>query len=95
MSIGFDPNIVYYAVVEHLPLSQYIYDPVDGKPEREGQYRLVCLVVNSDEAARVARLLAAVSDVRYQYSVCVAEADVAVEEPQCPEASKSTKCPNT
>ncbi|MBE2223946.1 MAG: hypothetical protein IAF02_20565 [Anaerolineae bacterium] len=73
MSISFDPTTLLYAVVEYLKSSEHIYDPVDAKPEQDGQYRLVCLAVNSDEAWRVARILRALSDGRYWYNVCVAE----------------------
>ncbi|MCI0723918.1 MAG: hypothetical protein L0338_33915 [Acidobacteria bacterium] len=73
MSVTFSPDRLLYAVVEYLKASQHIYDPVDAKPERGGQYRLVCLVVNSDDAWRVAHVLRALSDGRYWYSVCVAE----------------------
>lgn len=73
MSVTFDPNILLYAVVEYLKPSEHIYDPVDTKPERDGQYRLVCLAVNFDEARRVAHVLRALSDGTYWYSVCVAE----------------------
>lgn len=73
MSITFDPNTLLYAVVEYLKASKHIYDPVDTKPEQDGQYRLVCLAVSSDEAWYVANLLRALSDGTYWYSVCVAE----------------------
>jgi hypothetical protein len=64
MSILYDPNTLAYAVVEYLKSSQHIYDPVDGKPELEGQYRLVCLAGSSEDAWRIAHLLRAVSDGR-------------------------------
>lgn len=73
MSITFDPTTLLYAVVEYLKSSEHIYDPVDTKPEQDGQYRLVCLAVNSDDAWRMAHILRALSDGRYWYSVCVAE----------------------
>lgn len=73
MSITFDPTALPYAVVEYLKSSEHIYDPVDTNPEQDGQYRLVCLAINSDEAWRVAHLLRALSDGRYWHSVCVAE----------------------
>lgn len=75
MSITFDPPTLRYAVVEYLKTSKHIYDPVDTKPDRDGQYRLVCLVVNADEAERLTHLLSALSDGRYEYTVCVAEPD--------------------
>lgn len=81
MSITFNPDSLLYAVVEYLKSSEHIYDPVDAKPEQEGQYRLVCLAVNSDDVWRVAHVLRALSDGRYWYSVCVAEPDEAVGEP--------------
>lgn len=73
MSIAFDPATLLYAVVEYLNSSEHIYDPVDTKPEQEGQYRLICLAVNTDDAWRVAHILRALSDGRYWYNVCVAE----------------------
>lgn len=81
MSITFDPTTLLYAVVEYLKSSEHIYDPVDTRPEQDGQYRLVCLAVNSDEAWRVAHVLRALSDGLYWYSVCVAEPERAVGEP--------------
>lgn len=81
MSISFDPTTLLYAVVEYLKSSDHIYDPVDAKPEQDGQYRLICLAVNSDEAWRVAHILRALSDGRYWYSVCVAEPEGAVGKP--------------
>ena len=73
MSITFNRTTLLYAIVEYLKSSEHIYDPVDAKPERDGQYRLVCLAINSDDAWRVAHILRALSDGRYWYSVCVAE----------------------
>lgn len=73
MSIVFDPTTLLYAVVEYLKSSEHIYDPVDTKPEQEGQYRLIGLAVDSDDAWRVAHILRALRDDRYWYSVCVAE----------------------
>lgn len=81
MSISFDPTTLLYAVVEYLKSSEHIYDPVDTKPEQDGQYRLVCLAVNSDEAWRVVHVLRAMSDGRYWYSVCVAEPEGITGEP--------------
>ena len=81
MSITFDPTTLLYAVVEYLKSSDHIYDPVDTKPERDGQYRLVCLAAHSDEAWRVAHLLRVLSDGRYWYSVCVAEPEEVDSEP--------------
>ena len=37
MSVTFNPDDMTYAVVEYLKCSDYIYDPVDGKPEKDGQ----------------------------------------------------------
>lgn len=73
MSITFDPTTLLYAVVEYLKSSDHIYDPVDTKPELNGQYRLVCLAVSSAEVWRVAHVLRALSDGCYWYSVCLAE----------------------
>lgn len=81
MSITIDPTTLLYAVVEYLKPSSHIYDPVDTKPEQDGQYRLVCLAVNSDEAWRVAHVLRALSDDHYWYSVCVAEPERSGGEP--------------
>jgi len=78
MSITFDP---IYAIVEYLKSSDHIYDPVNTRPEQDGQYRLVCLAVNSDEAWRVANLLRVLSDGIYWYSVCVSEPENAAGEP--------------
>jgi hypothetical protein len=71
LSVTFNPTTLFYAVVEYLKSSDHIYDPVDTKPERDGQYLLVRLAVNSDEAWRVAHLLRALND--DWYSVYVAE----------------------
>lgn len=76
MSVTFNPDEMMYAVVEYLKSSDHIYDPVDGRPEKDGQYRLVCLAINSDDAWRVAHILQALSDGRYWYSVCVAEPEI-------------------
>lgn len=62
MSVTFNPGTLLYAVVKYLKSSEHIYDPVDTEPERDGQYRLVCLAVNSDEVWRVAYVLRALSD---------------------------------
>ena len=81
MSVTYNPDSVMYAIVEYLKSSEHIYDPVDMKPERDGQYRLVCLAVNSDEASCLAHILQALGNVRYKYTVCVAEPDTAGGEP--------------
>lgn len=73
MSIAFDAHTLFYAVVEHLKSSDHIHDPVDGRPERAGQYRLVCLAPDSREAWKLTHLLRAMSDGRYWYTVCVAQ----------------------
>lgn len=73
MSINFDSLALLYAVVEYLTSTKHIYDPVNHKPEHDGQYRLVCLAPNADDAARLAHLLRAMDDGTYWYSVCVAE----------------------
>jgi hypothetical protein len=73
MSITFDPATLLYVVVEYLKLSKHIYNPVDTELKQDGQYRLVCLAINSDEAWRVAHLLRALRDGRYWYNVCVAK----------------------
>jgi hypothetical protein len=72
MSIAFDPTTLLYAVVEYLKSTKHIYDSVDHKPEHDGQFRLVCLAPNADDAARLAHLLRAMADGIYWYSVCVA-----------------------
>ncbi len=77
MSIPFDPPSLLYAVVEYLKTSNHIDDPVTIKPEREGQYRLVCLAFESEDAWRVTHLLRALSDGTYWYSVTVAERESA------------------
>lgn len=76
MSVNFNPDEMMYAVVEYLKSSDHIYDPVDGKPERDGQYRLVCLAVCSEDAWKMAHLLRALSNGPYWYSVCVAEPEI-------------------
>lgn len=73
MSIPFALPSLLYAVVEYLKTSNHISDPVATKPEREGQYRLVCLAFESADAWRVAHLLRALGDGTYWYSVTVAE----------------------
>ena len=73
MSITFDPTTLLYAVVEYLKSTKHIYDPVDRKPEHNGQYRLVCLTPNAEDAARLAHLLRAMDDGTYWYGVCVVE----------------------
>lgn len=73
MSVVFDPTTLLYAVVEYLKSSKHLYDPVDAQPVQEGQYRLVCLAVDSAEAWRLAHLLRAMGDGTYWYSVCLAE----------------------
>ncbi len=73
MSVTFNPDEMMYGVVEYVKSSDHIYDPVDGKPERDGQYRLVCLAVRSDDAWKMAHLLRALNNSTYWYSVCVAE----------------------
>jgi hypothetical protein len=73
MSISFDPTTLLYAVVEYLKSTEHLYDPVNHKPEHDGQYRLVCLAPNADDAARLAHLLRAMDDGTYWYSVCVTE----------------------
>ena len=65
MSITFDPTIPLYAVVEHLKSTKHLYDSVDHKPEHDGQFRLVCLAPNADDAARMAHLLRAMDDGTY------------------------------
>ena len=77
MSIPFDPPSLLYAVVEYLKTSNHISDPVVTKPEREGQYRLVCLAFESADAWRVVHLLRALGDGTYWYSVTVAEPEPA------------------
>lgn len=73
MSIPFALPSMLYAVVEYLKTSNHISDSVTIKPEREGQYRLVCLAFASADAWRVAHLLRALGDGTYWYSVTVAE----------------------
>ena len=73
MSIPYDPTSLLYAVVEYLKTSNHISDPVATQPEREGQYRLVCLAFAYADAWRVAHLLRALGDGTYWYSVTVAE----------------------
>jgi hypothetical protein len=73
MSIPFDLPSLLYAVVEYLKTSNHIDNPVTTKPEREGQYRLVCLAFESEDAWRVTHLLRALGDGTYWYSVTVAE----------------------
>jgi hypothetical protein len=81
MSVTFNPDEMAYAVVEYLKSSDHIYDPVDSKLEKDGQYRFVCLAVKSEDAWRVAHLLRAIGDGRYWYSVCVAEPEATIGEP--------------
>jgi hypothetical protein len=81
MSIPYDSATLLYAVVEHLPDSKHLCDPVDIKPERDGQYRLVCLTLTATDAWQMAPVLRALSDDRYAYTVCVAQPDAPVGEP--------------
>lgn len=60
-----DPTTLLYAVVEYLKSTKHLYDPVDHKPEQDGQYRLVCLAPSADDAARLAHLLRAMDDGTY------------------------------
>ena len=62
MIITFDPSTLFYAIIECLKSAKHIYDPVDHKLEHQGQYRLVCLAPNADDAARLAHLLRAMDD---------------------------------
>lgn len=72
MSIPFDPNCLYYAVVEHLETTKHLSDPVEFQPEHPGQYRLVCLALKVDEAERLAHLLQALGRGVYDYTLCLA-----------------------
>jgi len=76
MSVTFNPDDMTNAVVEYLKSSVHLYDPVAGRPEKDGQYRLVCLAVKSEDAWRVAHLLRAIGDGTYWYSVCIAEPEI-------------------
>lgn len=100
MSLTFTPPTLLYAVLEHLQSSAHLYDPMDTKPEKDGQYRLVCLVINADDAWRLAHLLRALnsssssSDGRYQYSVYVAEPEMAEYDPlSLVESDNSNRAP--
>ncbi len=73
MSISFDPTALLYAVVEYLKSTKHLTDPVDHKPEHDGQYRLVCLAPDAEDAARLAHLLRDMDDGTHWYSICVAE----------------------
>ena len=86
MSVTFDPTTLLYAVVEYLKSAKHIDDPVDHKPEHDRQFRLVCLVPNADEAARLAHLLRAMDDGTDWYNVCVAEPE------SCPTENKHDAC---
>lgn len=81
MSIFYDPTILLYAVVEHLPAAKHLCDPVDTKPELNSQYRLVCLTLTTTDAWQMASVLRALGDGRYDYTVCVAQPGTPVGEP--------------
>jgi hypothetical protein len=60
MRIPFNPGELHYAVVEYLAIAREICDPIDCPPERECQYRIICLAPTSDDAWKITHLLRAV-----------------------------------
>ena len=97
MSVLFDPDALTFAVVEYLKISEHIYDPVATKPERDGQYRVVCLTQHIADAACIRDLLRAIVSrleiasalatngtptlSTHWYSICVAEPEPIPGEP--------------
>ena len=73
MSIPFTPPTMMSAVVQHLKTTKYLQFPVETNPDKEAEYRLVCLTRYVADAERLAHLLQGVDDGRYDYSVCLAE----------------------
>lgn len=73
MSIPFTPLPLMSAVVQHLKTTRHLQFPVDANPDRDTEYRLICLTPHVADAERLAHLLQGVDDGRYDYSVCLAE----------------------
>ena len=61
------------AVVQHLKTTKHLRYPVDTNPDRDEEYRLVCLTLHVADAERLAHLLQALGDDRYRWTVCLAE----------------------
>ena len=73
MSIPFAPSPFMSAVVQHLKTTNQLHTPVEANPDRDEEYRLVCLTPHVSDAQQLAHLLQAVGDGRYRYTVCLAE----------------------
>ena len=88
MSIPFTPPPLMSAVVQHLKTSNHLHYPVHTNPDRDEEYRLICLALHVSDAERLAHLLQALDDGRYRYTVCLAET-VATQTESPPEAFAS------
>ena len=73
MSIPFTPPPLMSAVVQHLKTTRHLQFPIDANPDRDTEYRLICLTPHVADAERLAHLLQGVDNGRYGYSVCLAE----------------------
>lgn len=73
MSLLFTLPPLMSAVVQHLKTTRHLQIPVDTNPDREAEYRLICLTPHVADAERLAHLLQGVDNGRYGYSVCLAE----------------------
>ncbi|MCC6602213.1 MAG: hypothetical protein IT327_03325 [Anaerolineae bacterium] len=73
MSIPFTPPPMMSAVVQHLKTTRHLQIPVDAHPDRDAEYRLICLTPHVADAERLAHLLQGVDNDHYGYSVCLAE----------------------
>lgn len=61
------------AVVQHLKTTNRLHYAVHTNPDRDEEYRLICLALHVLDAERLAHLLQALDDGRYRYTVCLAE----------------------
>lgn len=73
MSLLFTLPPLMSAVVQHLKTTRYLQIPVDTYPDRDAEYRLICLTPHVADAERLAHLLCGADNGRYGYSVCLAE----------------------
>lgn len=73
MSLPFTLPPLMSAVVQHLKTTRYLQILVDTHPNRDAEYRLICLTPRVADAERLAHLLQGVDNGRYGYSVCLAE----------------------
>ncbi|MBK8904469.1 MAG: hypothetical protein IPM53_25040 [Anaerolineaceae bacterium] len=73
MSISVTPPPLMSAVVQHLKTTRHLQILVETNPDRDAEYRLICLTLHVADAERLAHLLQGVDDGRYGYSVCLAE----------------------